>query len=128
MVAGVRMAGPGGAPTPRVVQAGGLDQSNDLAAVLADRLDKLTSTRSGGTRPRHRPRYVAGLIPQATGPMPADMRRTLTALADLIERRADALADQAVQERQPWVRQLGPVPADPAQRLAWQQQVRTLAT
>jgi hypothetical protein len=56
--------------------------------------------------------------------MLADMRRTLTDLADLIERRADALADQAVQERQPWVRRLGPVPADPAPR---QHQVHTLA-
>jgi hypothetical protein len=43
------------------VDAGG--QSDDPAAVLAARLAKLTTARSGGTRPRRRPRYVAGLIP-----------------------------------------------------------------
>ena len=69
----------------------------------------VAGVRIGGPGGAGTPR---GLIPEATGPMPADMRRTLTELADLIERRADALADQAVQERQPWVRRLGPVPAD----------------
>jgi hypothetical protein len=59
--------------------------------------------------------------------MPADMHRTLTELKTLIEQRATALANQAVQERRAWVRRLGLPPADPVRRAAWEQQVRTIA-
>lgn len=108
------------------VWARGLDGAEDRAAVLAARLAKLTAARSGGTRPGRRPWYVAGLIPEAIGAMPADMRRALTELRDSTEQRATALAGQATQEDQPWVRRLGPPPADPARRAAWEQQVRTI--
>ena len=111
----------------RAVEAGGLDDAEDPAAVLATRLTKLTDTRSGGTRPRRRPRYVAGLIPRASGPMPADMCQALTELADLIEQRATALAQQAILDREPWVRRLGSPPDDPTGRTAWQQEVCTVA-
>jgi conjugative relaxase-like TrwC/TraI family protein len=111
----------------RVMRAGGLDGAKDPAAVLQARLAKLTATRAGGTRPRQRPRYLAGLIPQATGPMPADMRRTLSELGDLIEQRADTLTKHAIQNNQPWIASLGPTPSDPARRATWQQQIRTVA-
>ena len=111
----------------RAVLAGGLDDANDPAAVLATRLAKLTAARSGGTRPRRRARYIAGLIPEATGAMPADMHCTLTELQALIEQCATALASQAVQEGRPWVRRLGPPLTDPARRDAWEQRVRTIA-
>jgi conjugative relaxase-like TrwC/TraI family protein len=111
----------------RAIRAGGLDNAHDPAAVLTARLAKLTAARSGGTRPRRRPRYVAELIPEASGPMPNDMHRTLTELQALIEQRATVLASQAVQEGQSWVRRLGPPPSDPARRDAWEQQFRTIA-
>ncbi len=111
----------------RAAQAGGLDDAKDPAAVLAARLAKLTAARSGGTRPHRRPRYVAGLIPQASGTMPADMHQTLGELQDLIDQRATALASHAIQDGQPWVRRLGTPPTDPAPRAAWEQQVRTIA-
>ena len=111
----------------RVVRAGGLDDAKDPAVVLAARLAKLTASRSGGTRPRRRPRYIAGLIPEAAGAMPAAMHCTLTELRDLIARRATALAGQAIQEGQSWVRRLGPPPIDPDRREAWERQVRTIA-
>lgn len=111
----------------RAVRAGGLDDAKDPAAVLAARLAKLTAVRSGGTRTRRRARYIAGLLPEATGPMTADMHRTLTELQELIEQRATALADQAIAERQPWIPRLGPPPTEPARRAAWQQQARTIA-
>lgn len=111
----------------RVVRAGGLDKADDPAAVLGSRLAKLSAAPSGGTRPRHRPRYLAGLIPQAIGPMPADMDRSLTELAELIEKRADALASNAIKEQQPWVQSLGPQPSDPARRVEWRQYLRTVA-
>jgi hypothetical protein len=59
--------------------------------------------------------------------MPADMHRTLTELQDLIEQRATALASQAIDEGQPWVRRVGPPPTNPGRRAAWEQQVRTIA-
>jgi conjugative relaxase-like TrwC/TraI family protein len=111
----------------RAVRTGGLDDATDPAAVLTARLAKLTAARSGGTRSRRRPRYVAGVIPEASGAMAADMRRTLTELRELIEERATALAGQAIQESQAWVRRLGPPPTDPARRAAWEQHVRTIA-
>jgi hypothetical protein len=111
----------------RAVRVGGLDDAKDLASVLAARLANLTAARTGGTRRRRRPRYIAGLIPEARGTMPADMHSTLTELRELIEQRAAALASQAVQERQPWVRRLGPPPRDPARWVVWEQQVRTIA-
>ena len=110
----------------RAIRAGGLDDANDPAAVLAARLARLAAARSGGTWPRRRPRYIAGLIPEASGAMPADMHRTLTELQDLIEQRAAVLASQAVREGQPWVRRLGPPPTDPPRRAAWEQQIRTI--
>jgi hypothetical protein len=111
----------------RAVRAGGLDDAKDPAAVLAARLAKLAAARSGGTRPRCRPRYVAGLIPEASGNMPSDMAQTLGELAELIEQRASVVASQAIQQGQPWVRRLGPPPADPARRAVWEQQVRSIA-
>jgi hypothetical protein len=111
----------------RAARAGGLDDAKDPAAVLAARLAKLTAARSGGTRPRRRPRYIAGLVPEATGAMPADIHRTLIELGELIEQRAAVLAGQAVQEGRSWVRRLGPPPTDAARRAAWEEQVRTIA-
>jgi hypothetical protein len=111
----------------RVLRAGGLDRADDPGAILAARLAKLTAARSAGTRPRGRPRYLAGLIPQALGPMPADTRRALTELTELIEQRTHALTKQAINERQPWVRSLGSQPSDPRRRADWQQQLRTIA-
>lgn len=111
----------------RVMRAADLDRVDDPAAVLTVRIDRLTTARSRGTRPRRRPRYLAGLIPEATGPMPTDMARTLGELADLIGQRATALAEQTIGDNQPWVRRLGPPPTDPAGRAAWQQQIRAVA-
>jgi hypothetical protein len=52
--------------------------------------------------------------------MPADMRYSLTELADLIEQRATTLASQAIVEQQPWVRRLGSPPDDSGARAAWE--------
>jgi conjugative relaxase-like TrwC/TraI family protein len=111
----------------RAVQAAGLDKAEDPAAALTARLAKIIAARSGGTRPRRRRRYLAGLLPEAAGAMPTYMRQALTELGELIEQRADALASQAINEGQPWVRRLGPPPVDPTRRAAWEQQPRTIA-
>lgn len=57
----------------------------------------------------------AGVSPHAAG-----------CLVNDCSQRAAALASQAIQAGQPWVRRLGPPPADPVRRAAWEQQVRTV--
>jgi conjugative relaxase-like TrwC/TraI family protein len=109
----------------RAIHHGGLENARDPAAVIQARLAKLAE-RTSNTRPRNRPRYIAGLIPQAGGPMPADIRRTLDELSDLIEQRATTLANQALESHEPWVHRLGQPPADPMRRSAWQSQIRTI--
>jgi hypothetical protein len=55
-----------------------------------------TARPAGSGRTRKAPRLIAGLIPEATGPMSAEMRKALTERRDLIEQRAEAVLDQAV--------------------------------
>jgi hypothetical protein len=112
---------------PSAVAAGGLAKEPDLAAALRGRVSRLAEARSGGTHRRPRRRLIAGLIPEAIGPMPADMAQTLTELKELIEQRASALADAAASAHEPWVRALGPVPTDPRLRAAWRNAVTTVA-
>jgi len=109
------------------VAAGGLDKETDLAAALRGRVDRLAEARSGGTHRRPRRRLIAGLIPEAIGPMPADMAQILMELKELIEQRAAALADTATSAHEPWVRAFGPVPTDPRLRAAWMNALTTVA-
>ncbi|MHB1568818.1 MAG: hypothetical protein ACYC0H_06400 [Solirubrobacteraceae bacterium] len=54
------------------------------------------------------------------------MLRTLTELAQLIERRLDTLVQDAVLNNPPWVASLGRVPSDPTRHADWHQQLRTI--
>jgi len=112
---------------PSAVAAGGLDKEPDLAAALRGRVSRLAEARSGGTHRRPRRRLIAGLIPEAIGPMPVDMAQTLTELKELIDQRASALADTAASAHEPWVRALGPVPTDPRLRAAWKHALTIVA-
>lgn len=112
---------------PSAVAARSLDKETDLAAAPRGRVSRLAEARSGGTHRRPRRRLIAGLIPDAIGPMSADMAQTLTELKELIEQRASALADTAASAHEPWVRALGPVPTDPRLRGAWKNALRTVA-
>lgn len=112
---------------PAVVAAGSLDDEPEIAVGLRRRLNRLVGARSGGTQRRTSSQLIAGLIPEAVGPMPADMAQTLTELKDLIEQRATALADDAVSTHEPWTRALGPMPTDSRRRVAWKLALATLA-
>jgi hypothetical protein len=90
---------------PRVVGRHGLDDADDIAAVLRYRIDKLASTPPRGCRLRAR--LIAGLIPEPLGPMSAEDRQAIDQRKELIESRARALAEDAVDRGEPWTRRLG---------------------
>jgi hypothetical protein len=93
--------------------------------VLISRLRKATRP-ARGKRPRQ-PRYIVGLIPVAEGPMSPEMSTALLARQALMESRATALADAAVEADEPWLTRLGTPPATDAARGRWLNHVRTVA-
>jgi hypothetical protein len=113
---------------PQLVSRHGFDDADDIAAVLHHRLAHATNRPARGHwRRRPRPRLIAGLIPEATGPMTADMHDALSQRRDLIDSRARALAQSAVRERAPWTRRLGEPPVDRRELQRWMTQVTVIA-
>lgn len=90
---------------PRVVGRHGLDDADDIAAVLRYRVDKLAATPPRGCRLR--PRLIAGLFPEPLGHMSAEDRQAIDQRKELIESRARALAEDAVTSGEAWARRLG---------------------
>src|SRR5699024_10927122 len=80
------------------------------AKVMRYRLARATARPAGSGRTRTAPALIAGLIPQARGPMTTEMRQALTERRDLIEARANAVLDTALTNREPWTRDLGAPP------------------
>lgn len=105
------------------VERRGLGDAEDIAAVLHHRL-RIASKRPAVTRGR----YVAGLMPAVTGPMPIGHSRALTERAALIEARARSLAEISIRSGDPWIRRLGTVPTDPVLRARWMDSVVTVAS
>lgn len=112
---------------PRLVGARGFGDADDIAAVLHYRVVKATTRPSGSGRARKAPRLIAGLIPEATGTMPTELRQALTERRDLIEARADALLDTALTEKHKWITKLGVQPKQARAAQAWRNAVRTIA-
>ena len=112
---------------PRLVAARGFADADDIAAVLHARLAHTTSRPAGSGRSRRAPRLIAGLIPEAAGPMADDMRTALDERRDLIEARADALLDTALTEQTPWVSRLGQMPTDTKRAQTWRRHARIVA-
>jgi hypothetical protein len=109
----------------RVVGRHGLDDADDIAAVLRYRVDKLAATPPRGCRLR--PRLIAGLIPEPLGPMSAEDRQAIDQRKELIEARARALAEEAVASRKRWARQPQPRPVGAGSDAAWLEAVATIA-
>lgn len=112
---------------PRLVASRGLHDAEDVAAVLHARLAAVTARPAGAGRARRAPRLIAGLIPEAGGPMDAQMRRALQERRQLIEDRAEALAHAAVAEHLAWAGHLGAPPTREAARARWWQAAATIA-
>lgn len=110
---------------PRVVVCHGLDDADDIAAVLRYRIDKLAATPPRGCHLR--PRLIGGLIPEPLGAMSSDDRQAIDERKVLIESRARALVERAVAGQRAWARRLGPRPFDASSGEAWLDSATTVA-
>lgn len=110
---------------PRVIGQHGLDDADDIAAVLRYRLEQAAASPPRGCRLR--PRLIAGLIPEPAGEMSAEDRQAIGQRAELIEARALALATAAVDAGAAWARRLGRPPTDPKDHTSWMLAVATVA-
>jgi hypothetical protein len=111
---------------PRVVAQHGLADADDVAAVLTFRIDKAVSAVPRDKRGL-KPRLIAGLIPEPLGPMSDENRQAIDERKQLIETRALALAEEAIEKRPVWIRRLGAPPMDPQDREAWLGEVSAVA-
>jgi len=110
---------------PRVVTQHRLDDADDIAAVLRYRIDKAASTPPRGCRLR--PRLIAGLIPEPLGKMNDEDHQAIDERKELIESRARALAEDATSSEARWIRRLGRIPDEPAERDRWLEAASTVA-
>ncbi|MEU1970780.1 MobF family relaxase [Microbacterium sp. NPDC019599] len=109
-----------------LVGARGFDGADDIAAVLLSRLERAMAREARSGFGRMAPRLIAGLIPEALGPMALEMRRALDERRDLIEQRAHGLAAKAIAKHESWMSALGVEP-DGSARAAWRRQVKVVA-
>lgn len=112
---------------PRVVARRDLSDADDIGAVLQHRL-RLSTTQPA----KHAPgamgeALIAGLIPEAHGPMATEMRAALDQRKKLIENRATELAEAAMTAEPTWLRRLGRPPTSPEPRRTWLNSVATVA-
>ncbi|WP_345803398.1 MobF family relaxase [Microbacterium sp. AZCO] len=103
-----------------------LDDAEDIADALRSRLEKALARQRAQEIGRKAPRLVAGLIPEALGPMTPEMRRALDERRTLMERRAQTLVDKALRFGDNWIMELGTEPTESA-RAAWRRQARIVA-
>lgn len=107
----------------RVVPGHSLLGADDVGAVLAARVARAARKVRGADEPA----LIAGLVPELSGDVPADVRAALDARRDLISARASALADVAVRTRAAWVRRIGDAPTGTAERKHWMRRIVTVA-
>lgn len=112
---------------PRLAVARGFGDADDIASVLHHRLARATARPAGSGRARMVPQLIAGLIPEATGEMSAEMQTALSERRDLIEQRAGSILDRAVSENQDWAVALGERPAEPRVAAMWRRRAQTVA-
>jgi len=112
---------------PKLVRARRLDDAEDVAAVLHHRVAMATARPAGSGRTRKTPRLIAGLIPVATGAMSSDMRQALNERRGLMEARADAVLDRALDEAVLWTAELGPQPTNARKLATWRLSARVVA-
>ncbi|UJH71132.1 hypothetical protein L0A91_04525 [Ornithinimicrobium sp. INDO-MA30-4] len=112
---------------PRLVRARGFGDADDIAAVIRHRVIDATARPAGSGRTRKVPRLIAGLVPEAMGPVADDMRQALDERRDLITQRADAVLGKAIADDAQWIASLGEAPAAASGRERWQLAAGTIA-
>lgn len=95
---------------PRVIQAGGLADVEDLGSLLRYRVRAIASRY---TPPARRRQFITGLIPRAIGVADPQMQQALTEREALITERARTLALQALSAPEPWAAKFGGTPTAP---------------
>ena len=111
----------------KLVRARGFGDADDIAAVLHHRVATAIAWPAASGRARKAPRFIAGLVPEASGPMATDMRQALVERRDLIEQRADFVLDAALVGAESWVSELGTPPTEPKQQVRWRRSARVVA-
>jgi len=109
---------------PGLVATRPLDDAEDPAAVLRDRVDRWAQVI--GSSRRASTNLIAGLIPRAVGLTDPDMARGLEEREEAMQRRARALAEHAIERHEIWVRRFGIAPTDPRARERWIEAVTTV--
>jgi conjugative relaxase-like TrwC/TraI family protein len=109
---------------PALVAQRSLEDANDVGAVLISRLCRAARPERG--RRPHEAKYIVGLVPVADGAMSQEMSTALVARQTLMEARAMALAMQAVEADETWLKRLGTPPVTDAARGRWLKHVRTV--
>lgn len=99
-----------------------LADADDIGAVLHQRIRLAADHHIRG-----KARFIAGLIPEALGPMGDDHRRALDERRELIEHRALALAEAAVADGETWVWRAGRPPRDDGAQAEWLDGLATIA-
>lgn len=112
---------------PRLVAARGFDDADDIASVLHHRVARATARPAGSGRARKAPRLIAGLVPHADGPMNDDMKQALGERQELIEARADAILDTALDDQTTWATALGTPSRDRRKATVWRHHARVIA-
>ena len=112
---------------PRLVATRGVEDADDIASVLHHRLARATARPAGSGRTRKAPRLIAGIIPEATGPISTEMRKALTERRELIQQCVEAVLDQALSGRQKWALALGDAPTEPKAAAMWRRHAQTVA-
>lgn len=112
---------------PRIIASRELDNVLDLASVIHERLARVTARPAGSGRTHKPPLLVAGLIPQATGLMTAEMQAALDERRRLIRERAVAVLNDAITTRAIWVSALGKPPTPALNARVWEHYAQTVA-
>jgi hypothetical protein len=120
--------------TLRAAELAGMDVADVLAAAIGER--NLAGARDLAAVIDARLRYRTGaLVPAPAGPWSAQVpaiagperRAYLAEIAALMDARKDRIGEHAAEHAPPWaVAALGPVPADPLDRLDWQQRAAAI--
>jgi conjugative relaxase-like TrwC/TraI family protein len=110
---------------PPLVNGRTVSSADDVAAVLHGRVDRWI--RASGPQRRAAADRIVGLFPRLSGVTDPDMARALDDRQVLLEQRAREVATLALENRQPWVTQLGSPPPDPFRRELWLRRLDTVA-